>query len=381
MTIIQDYLDKNNITRYKISKLSGIGQPTLKAAVDSKSGINGLTGKVLKAIALALDKKPGAVLDELIEFNNQELNLSDLQINEKPFYNLLVSADASSWENDQTRFDRSRFLESTNIPEYNGRNYDSHEKYLEQLIDYPCLFLYEKQVIDEDNLPYAGYIGKISNFKINGNAIEINYKTFNPITLDDVQLIQQELEIKQTGFTELNRTHWAVKNVNLIKAINDNKNLSLKLQPTVFISYSQELASTKKRVESLVKYLKDNGVDVTSDLDSLAPGMDLNYFMESVVRENNKFSKIFVICDHSYAKKADRNLGGVGKEAEMMKNLIANNPNQIQVVPIFFENIELSKIPIFLQGKLGFNYPVDNENEVNNLILKNIFNNYAFSPK
>ncbi|MCT1215820.1 XRE family transcriptional regulator [Latilactobacillus curvatus] len=76
MNVIQQYLDQNNVTRYKVSKLSGLGQTTLKAAVDSKNGIDGLTGKVIKAIAVALDKTPGTVLDELVQLekNKTEVN-------------------------------------------------------------------------------------------------------------------------------------------------------------------------------------------------------------------------------------------------------------------------------------------------------------------
>lgn len=72
MNIIQQYLDQNEITRYKVSKISSVSQPTLKAAVDSKNGIDGLTGKVIKAIAVALDKTPGIVLDELLQLENKQ---------------------------------------------------------------------------------------------------------------------------------------------------------------------------------------------------------------------------------------------------------------------------------------------------------------------
>lgn len=72
MNVIQNYLDKHNVTRYKVSKLSGISQMTLKHAVDSKNSVDGISGKVLKAIAIALDKTPGQVLDELIDLENNK---------------------------------------------------------------------------------------------------------------------------------------------------------------------------------------------------------------------------------------------------------------------------------------------------------------------
>lgn len=72
MNVIQKYLDQNNITRYRVSKISGIRESTLRASVSSKNGINGLTGKVIIAIAEALNKTPGQVLDEIITLEDQQ---------------------------------------------------------------------------------------------------------------------------------------------------------------------------------------------------------------------------------------------------------------------------------------------------------------------
>lgn len=71
MNVIQKYLDKNDITRYQIHKKSGIATTTLQHAVDRENAIDGLTGKVIKSIALALNKTPGTVLDELIEMEKK----------------------------------------------------------------------------------------------------------------------------------------------------------------------------------------------------------------------------------------------------------------------------------------------------------------------
>lgn len=72
MNVIQKYLDQNNITRYRVSKISGIRESTLRASVSSKNGINGLTGKVIIAIAEALNKTPGQVLDEIIALEDKQ---------------------------------------------------------------------------------------------------------------------------------------------------------------------------------------------------------------------------------------------------------------------------------------------------------------------
>lgn len=49
MNVYQQYLDQNNITRYHVSKISGVSTNTLQHAVDSKAGINDISERILKA--------------------------------------------------------------------------------------------------------------------------------------------------------------------------------------------------------------------------------------------------------------------------------------------------------------------------------------------
>ena len=72
MNILEKYLNQNKVTRYQVSKMSDVYQSTLQKAVNSKSGSNGLSGKILKAVALTLNKTPGQVLDEIITLENQQ---------------------------------------------------------------------------------------------------------------------------------------------------------------------------------------------------------------------------------------------------------------------------------------------------------------------
>ena len=53
MNVLQKYLDQNNVTKYQVSKLYG------------------QTVKVISAVAKALGRTPGAVLDDLIELDQQ----------------------------------------------------------------------------------------------------------------------------------------------------------------------------------------------------------------------------------------------------------------------------------------------------------------------
>lgn len=72
MKTLQNYLNYKKVTRYKVSKVGHISASTLHSAVNSPSGINGLTVKVLRAIATTLNQTPGQVLDEIITLEDQQ---------------------------------------------------------------------------------------------------------------------------------------------------------------------------------------------------------------------------------------------------------------------------------------------------------------------
>lgn len=71
MAILDDYLIKNNLTRYQIAKHGNIAATTLQNAITRNYPVNRISVKVIVAIAEMLDKTPGTVLDELIELENK----------------------------------------------------------------------------------------------------------------------------------------------------------------------------------------------------------------------------------------------------------------------------------------------------------------------
>ena len=66
MNVLQKYLDQNKITRYQVAKKTGIANTTLANAVKDTKPLSGQTVKVISAVAQALYKTPGQVLDDLI---------------------------------------------------------------------------------------------------------------------------------------------------------------------------------------------------------------------------------------------------------------------------------------------------------------------------
>lgn len=72
MNVLQKYLDQNKVTKYQISKASGVSQMTLSHATATTKQLSNQTVKVISAVAKALDKTPGQVLDDLIKLEKSE---------------------------------------------------------------------------------------------------------------------------------------------------------------------------------------------------------------------------------------------------------------------------------------------------------------------
>lgn len=70
-TKIDKFLKKRNLTRYQVSRISGVGQSTLNDA--RKRSINTMTVKTLQALAMATGETPGAVLDELLKLEGNQI--------------------------------------------------------------------------------------------------------------------------------------------------------------------------------------------------------------------------------------------------------------------------------------------------------------------
>lgn len=71
-SVYQQYLDQHNITRYKVAKISGVSNSTLQNVAESDKGTDTISGKILKATALALDKEPWEVFKELLDLEQKK---------------------------------------------------------------------------------------------------------------------------------------------------------------------------------------------------------------------------------------------------------------------------------------------------------------------
>jgi hypothetical protein len=106
--------------------------------------------------------------------------------------------------------------------------------------------------------------------------------------------------------------------------------------PKLFISYSWGSHEHEQWVLKLATELVESGVDVILDKWDLREGHDAIKFMEQMVADPD-VKKVAIICNRSYAEKADGRNGGVGTETQIITPEIYKKADQSKFVAIIAE--------------------------------------------
>ena len=105
--------------------------------------------------------------------------------------------------------------------------------------------------------------------------------------------------------------------------------------PKVFISYSWKNPEYKSRVRELAERLIHDGVKVILDQWDLKPGHDMYFFMENSIEQS---TSVLILCEESYAQKADNRGGGVGIETDIITPEIYEKHDQEKFIPVIMEH-------------------------------------------
>lgn len=141
----------------------------------------------------------------------------------------------------------------------------------------------------------------------------------------------------------------------------------------VFISYSWKV---QDQVIELANRLISDGVDVIIDVYNLKDGQDKYVFMEQSVTDNS-ISRVLMICDQSYCKKANNRDGGGGDEIVIISPEVYGKSKQEKFIPIVVERDENGKeyLPQFIKSRIYIDLtPGDPTYEENyEKLLRNIY--------
>jgi hypothetical protein len=131
-------------------------------------------------------------------------------------YNLIVCGDPQAYDEQPLSFPVGRFLEHTNSDELKTRLKKLDEQAIEELKGLPTVFAYE----DTPGAPPAR-VGRIKTMRVRQGVIRITFE-FDPhiesFTSAQIAARAWEFDVNKL---EMNRTHWAVKEVDLLEALRE----------------------------------------------------------------------------------------------------------------------------------------------------------------
>lgn len=128
--------------------------------------------------------------------------------------------------------------------------------------------------------------------------------------------------------------------------------------PKIFISYSW---TSGDRVIELARRLAGDGVEVVLDKWDLKEGQDKYAFMERSVTDST-IDKVLMICDKSYAEKANERKGGVGDETMVISPEVYAKTTETKYVPVIFQRDENGNAytPAYLKSRIYIDLCEDN---------------------
>jgi len=129
------------------------------------------------------------------------------------------------------------------------------------------------------------------------------------------------------------------------------------MTPKAFISYSWTSGPHRELVRSWADRLMADGVDIVLDQYDLKEGHDKYAFMEKMVTDPS-VTHVLVVCDKTYAEKADARKAGVGTETQIISQEVYNKVEQSKFIPIFCELSDVGEpfLPTFIKSRIGINF-------------------------
>ena len=126
-------------------------------------------------------------------------------------------------------FDRDHFLVPKDRALTESTSQEMKDKYahldataIEELKKFPAIFASENEMYGRTTAEHRAIYGLIRDIKVQDNGIKISFYSLSYIPQQRLNELCFELGInKASGYNEFNRTHWALKRINLIEALTD----------------------------------------------------------------------------------------------------------------------------------------------------------------
>jgi hypothetical protein len=127
-------------------------------------------------------------------------------------YNLFVTFTKNQWEKGAYEYRPDRVIKIGTDNDLKDRFSSLDESAVEELLTFPCLFVYEEGQGDEIR------IGWLTRIKQRGHETRIEFEIeeeISPLSRDQLKPLLSSLDLRN----ELTTTHWAVKDVDLFRVL------------------------------------------------------------------------------------------------------------------------------------------------------------------
>lgn len=220
-------------------------------------------------------------------------------------YNLFISGDENAWESNSTIFDIDRCIVEYTEKDLVDKFVKLGKNEINELKNSLCIFAYE-DYCDKD----AG-IGYITDIVVRQVGIKITFEKIEVLSKENLHKLQFELDIKNWEF---NRTHWAIKKVNLYKelqAIGINLRAVNANQPVDITKHFFDVSFTfagesrdivEQVVKELEKILDKNHIFYDNYYISQLARPSLDTLLQDIYRNRSKLIVVF-LCEKYQDKK------------------------------------------------------------------------------
>lgn len=220
-------------------------------------------------------------------------------------YNLLISGNENAWESNSLIFDLDRCIVEYTEKDLIDRFAKLGKNEVNEIKNFPCIFAYE------DYCNKDAFVGYIKDIIVRQIGVKITFEKVEVLSKESLHKLQFELDIQDWEF---NRTHWAIKKVNLYKELQsigiDLKNIKTN-QPIDITKHYFDVSFTfagesrnvvAQVVKELEKILDKNKIFYDDNYISQLARPSLDILLQDIYRNRSKLIVVF-LCEKYQDKK------------------------------------------------------------------------------